>query len=79
MLQEDGDGLGQRRVPQGQQVDHHLGLLLGTPQSCEDGFNATLHLLVGFGKGEEVKEDEEKPGRCFGKPLGVLGSGEDGV
>lgn len=79
VLQEDGDGLGQHRVPQGQQVDHCLGLLLGTPQPCEDGFNATLHLLVGFGRGAEAKEDEERAGRCFGKPWGVLGSGEDEV
>lgn len=48
VVQESGDGLGEHRIPQGQQVNDHLGLLLGTSEPPEDGFHPTLHHLLGI-------------------------------
>lgn len=48
VLQEGGDGLREPGIAQGQQVNDHLGLLLGTPEPPEDGCHPTLHHLLGI-------------------------------
>lgn len=57
-VQEGGDGFGEHRVPQGQQVNDHLGFLLSASQPHEDGFHPMLHLLLGICGRPQEKDNE---------------------
>lgn len=68
VVQEAGDGFGEHRVPQGQQVNDHLRLLLSTSQPPEDGFHPTLYLLLRVCRRAEEKESEVRDRRHYGHP-----------